>query len=82
MQRANFVETWEQYKFVIYVLLVRHLFGKTDISQDGIDLAMNRLKALDDKRNKTQLEIEYEVKKKKINLFLKFLKIMMNKLIV
>ncbi len=71
MQRSNFVETWEQYKFVIYVLLVRHLFGKTDISQDGIDLAMNKLKTLDERRNKTQMEIEYEVKKKRVSFFSK-----------
>jgi hypothetical protein len=63
MQRSNFVETWEQYKFVIYALLVRYLFGKTDISQDGIDLAMNRLNAISEKRNKTYLELEYEVNK-------------------
>ena len=61
MQRANTVETWDQYKFIHYALLQRYIFGKTEIPIDSIDLRMNKLNRFDRTENKIRMEIEYHV---------------------
>jgi hypothetical protein len=61
LQRFNAVESWQQYKFIIYTLLQRYNFGDTKVTKENVDNKLNLLNTYEKEEGKTKMEIEYRV---------------------